>query len=1178
MLPKSGLGGKLIQILLYGIGLGSICAMVYLAGPYIEIHGWRPLESEVVRSLVIAILTAIVAGIVGYHIWRKNKQSEALAKGIAGAGEQENDSEVLAERMQDALLKLKKTSGSTADSLYNLPWYIIIGPPGSGKTTALVNSGLRFPLCEGSSPTAIAGTGGTRYCDWWFTEDAVLIDTAGRYTTQDSDAKTDRESWFSFLNLLKKNRPKQPINGVMVAISVEDILKLDSESLAAHSKAIRTRLVELHDLLKIDFPVYVIFTKADLIAGFQEYFFNLDERDRRQVWGSTFQTTEKTKNSVAQAPEEFDALVERLNLSMPDRLQQEPAPLGRVALFGFPAQMSALRRPLCEFLNAIFEPTRYHARANLRGFYFTSGTQQGTPIDQLINALVKNFGAQDVGANAYSGVGKSYFIHDLIQKLIIGEAAWVSTDPRAVRRALFLKATGLTAIIVVTLCLFAAFTTSFRRNEALTTSAGDAAKDYTNDKIASQLAQEPLVADRDFNKVLPLLQRLRYSPSGYAYREVATPFAESFGLGQRDRLQSVSESAYRLGLERLMRPRLLFRLEELLDEKRSDPSFIYEALKVYMMLGAQAPVDKELVLSWERQDWADRLFPGSAFAAGRQQLEDHLVALLDLANGREPMVDVSATVIQESQQLLARLSLKERAYELMKSDARAAMLKTKDFRDWSAPVAGGVDFATVFEAPSGQSLDTLTVPGFFTYAGFQRAFINKLPGIADRMAKERWVLGSLAEQGAVAEQYKTLTKDLLDLYTRDFINAWMTTLKKIQLKRMTADKPRYIALTAAAGANSPLKSLFESIRDETALTKERADFKKDAAQSAQVGGSQLLGDLDQIPGAKIEEAFRPYHRWVEMNGSRRQIDELIALLSDVRDNLINSTLPAQAAQSNMILQGQIQRYRASANQLPDPVKDTMLRAGSDFEGDVNNSELGLLRRAFSEQVAGACQQVTNGRYPFTRSASSEIALADFGRLFKPNGIFDQFFQGSLKKYVDTSNPKSWNWRADQPVTKSLSAETLKQFQRADDIKNVFFASGGVLPSIDMNVFPPMLGGSGITVKLELNGQFVSTQSGQGNAPPAPQALRWPGAAAGGRAAVTLASDSFGGQPGSTLEKSGAWSFFRLLDAASPVMRGDRLVASFLLGGREIQYQFATGTTQNPFTLPALREFHCPTGL
>ena len=66
---------------------------------------------------------------------------------------------------------------------------MIIGPPGSGKTTALINSGLKFPLARGATPEAVAGVGGTRYCDWWFTEDAVLIDTAGRYTTQDSDAK-----------------------------------------------------------------------------------------------------------------------------------------------------------------------------------------------------------------------------------------------------------------------------------------------------------------------------------------------------------------------------------------------------------------------------------------------------------------------------------------------------------------------------------------------------------------------------------------------------------------------------------------------------------------------------------------------------------------------------------------------------------------------------------------------------------------------------------------------------------------------------------------------------------------------------------------------------------------------------------------------------------------------------
>ena len=130
--------------------------------------------------------------------------------------------------MKDALATLKTASGGKGDYLYDLPWYVLIGPPGAGKTTALVNSGLKFPLSRGATPAAIAGVGGTRYCDWWFTEDAVLIDTAGRYTTQDSDAKADKQSWFAFLDLLKKNRPRQPINGVIVAISLEDLLTLSA--------------------------------------------------------------------------------------------------------------------------------------------------------------------------------------------------------------------------------------------------------------------------------------------------------------------------------------------------------------------------------------------------------------------------------------------------------------------------------------------------------------------------------------------------------------------------------------------------------------------------------------------------------------------------------------------------------------------------------------------------------------------------------------------------------------------------------------------------------------------------------------------------------------------------------------------------------------------------------------
>src|SRR3954453_7870159 len=303
------LGKDIIRIVLYGVGISSLASLVYLGGPLIAFGEYHPLENYIVRQIAILLLFSAAAGAGGFKFWQRRKKSKEIAEGIANEGKKEDsDGVVLKERMKDALTTLKTASAGKGDFLYDLPWYVIIGPPGAGKTTALVNSGLKFPLSRGAKPAAIAGVGGTRYCDWWFPEEAVLIDTAGRYTTQDSDAKTDKKSWFEFLDLLKKNRPRQPINGVMVAISIGDLLTLGPAEIQAHADAIRARLLELHERLKVDFPVYVLFTKTDLVAGFVEFFANLNEQARQQVWGATFQTADKTRNYVGEVPHEYDEL------------------------------------------------------------------------------------------------------------------------------------------------------------------------------------------------------------------------------------------------------------------------------------------------------------------------------------------------------------------------------------------------------------------------------------------------------------------------------------------------------------------------------------------------------------------------------------------------------------------------------------------------------------------------------------------------------------------------------------------------------------------------------------------------------------------------------------------------------------------------------------------------------
>ena len=1018
MFKKSPVGRDVSTILLYAVGLSSVCTLVYTAGPYIEFNGWRPLENYVIREVLIVVLCALMASVGGFAFWRRKKRTAALAEGLAGE-EAPDDTEALSERMKDALATMKASGGGKQDFLYDLPWYVIIGPPGAGKTTALVNSGLRFPLSQGATPAAIAGAGGTRYCDWWFTEDAVLIDTAGRYTTQDSDATADKKSWLGFLDLLKKNRPRQPINGVIIAISLQDLLTLTSEQLTAHATAIRKRLTEIHDQLKIDFPVYALFTKGDLVAGFVEFFADLDEERRQQVWGATFQSKEKKKNLVGEVPAEFDALVARLNERMPDRLQEEPAPGPRVALYGFPAQIASLKRAVHDFLNAIFEPTRYHANATLRGFYFTSGTQEGTPIDQLIVSLVRNFGAREVRAPMLSGMGKSFFLKNLMQKVIIGEASWVSTDLWAVRRALIIKASviGLTACVALGAC--AVWWTSYGRNRALVQSVETADNEYK--PVAGDLRSQELVADREFDKVEPPLRKLRYMPTGVEQANAPASRVETFGLSQREHMSAATKAAYHAGLERMLRPRLLYRLEEVLDAKRDDPSYIYEALKVYMMLGNLHAPDKEFILSWWRQDWADTLYPGAGQATGRAALEDHLRAMLDLDDGRTNYVELSKVALEDSQRVLARLNVSERAYQLLKSKARSLKIA-----DWNAKNAGGLDAERVFEAANGADLSTVRVVGFYTYAGFQTALLDQLATIADQIRNERWVLGAVGDQAGVAAQYDTVAADVYELYARDFVQAWRQTLPKLQLKRLTADKPRYLTLAALAAPSSPLRAMLESIRDETSLTRERpkpaapkeGEAKAPPGEVKPPAGAVLLNQSQiGVPGSKIEAQFRPFHEWVEGSATGRPIDQLLGRLNEIKDNLIvSATVPAQAAQANANLQTQLPQLRSQVSRLPEPFNGMMARTTGAFETDVNNSELQQLTRALGEQVTGVCQQIVPGRYPFERGARSEVALVDFGRLFAPNGALDRFFLQSLAKYADTSK-RAWTWRADSALAR-----------------------------------------------------------------------------------------------------------------------------------------------------------------
>jgi len=204
------------------IAVVAFAMIIWWGFPAIAINNIHPFESETIRWIQIAALVLTPVARIGWRFVKARRANAALMGGLiqqlpptadvrpdAAAGEVAQ----LRQRFEEAMALLRKrSSGSEKPSLwtrirslgsqqylYDLPWYVFIGAPGSGKTTALTNSGLRFPLAARFGREAVRGVGGTRDCDWWFTDEAVFLDTAGRYTTQQSHKEVDAGACKGFL-------------------------------------------------------------------------------------------------------------------------------------------------------------------------------------------------------------------------------------------------------------------------------------------------------------------------------------------------------------------------------------------------------------------------------------------------------------------------------------------------------------------------------------------------------------------------------------------------------------------------------------------------------------------------------------------------------------------------------------------------------------------------------------------------------------------------------------------------------------------------------------------------------------------------------------------------------------------------------------------------------------------
>ncbi len=1160
------------------IGVVLLSLLVWWFGPFLSF-----LESWIVRAAVIAVMLLIWLGVNFWLDRRRKKNDAALVEGVA-AGPKEDPSvaasaeEVAAmrEKLTTALTLLKKASG-TRGYLYEQPWYAIIGPPGAGKTTALLNAGLKFPLAAEMGQSAVAGVGGTRMCDWWFTENAVLIDTAGRYTTQDSDAAVDKAGWDAFLGLLKRTRARQPLNGVLVAIALSDIAAAPQPERLAHARAIRRRVKELSDQLGVKVPVYALFTKADLVSGFMEFFDDLDREKRGQVWGMTFPLNKSETGTAAAFTTEFSTLVQRLNERLIDRLQAERSPDKRTAIAGFPAQVASLQTPLAEFVGEAFGGSRLDPAPLLRGIYLTSGTQEGSPIDRLTGAMARSFGIDAQRAPTLRPeAGRSYFLTRLLRDVVFGEATLVSRDPGAVRRSR-LAYIGVATIAALVAVLGAAALIQTRAVNSNAVAQSDAAvAAYTT--AAQALPLDP-VNDGNLPAVAPVLDMARALPFGVDAG--ATPWQFFPGLDQTGKLGEGAKQVYVHALDNILLPRLIFRLEGQMRQNFNNPAFLYQATKVYLMLGSLGPLDRNSVKAWMHFDW-QATYPGPAAQPVRDSLERHLAAMLDQPL---PKVSLDGALVEDARRTFSRVTLADRVYASIKNSPQATALPP-----WRPSDPLGATGVGVFVRRSGAPM-TDGIPGFYTVDGFYNVLLPQLPAATKQVASESWVLGKQSEIDPSSPQVLNLQSDVVKLYTNDYAKQWDALLNDIDVEPLTNLQQAVQALYVLASPQSPMRDLLAGITRQLTLTQPppspagvaagvagAAGAAAAKATAAAGGAFQGLfgtptGPAPAPPGKVIEDRYAPLIAFVG-KGPGAPIDGALKLLNDLQQQLaqVANAGPGAAAAPPAGGADPAQLLQAEAARDPQPAQRWLAALALSGNSQRSAGSKKAAAAAFNAPggPASLCQQAVTGRYPFTASSANSIPLDDFGRLFGPNGMINQFFNTQLRPFVDTSGA-TWKAQAVAGVAPPVSPGDLAQFQRAAAIGELFFAGGGAQPSVRFDITPETLDSGAKQVTLELGGQVINYAHG----PQRAISVAWPGAAGMDSARLVFDPPPSSGAP--VLSATGPWALFRLFDQGTLQQSGssERYTLSFHVGDRQASFAIRAGSVLNPFAPGMLHDFRCP---
>lgn len=1080
-----------------------------------------------------------------------------------------------------------------------VPWYLVLGSEGVGKTAMIATSGQDFPLPEQLSRVARENAP-TRHCECWFGNDAMYLDTAGKYISDDATAL---QEWRHLLKVLHKYRNRDGINGAIVTVSAAEILENDKGSVLLLATRIRARLDELRQTLGVHFPVYVVVTCLDQLSGFEPWFRSMTHEAREQVWGVTFpwgsMVYTATGDLQTKINGELDALQKRLASGIHPRQQEEYSLYERKKMYAFPLDFQLLCTGVADFLQQTFFSSRYDETqfcASFRGVYFSSSCQYADAALLNQSAVIprwENYFSPEKRSAAACRMttveqpeprhprvvwGKNFFLKQLFADVIVKDAGLVTRNFREEARYRGQRLLAHVALIIAAILLIKGIAISFGNNDRFLEAVADSSR-----QLASSVSSLKHFPD---DTTLPrLLAMARQLPEFEDLDLPVPPLSYRYGLYTGGDVQRHANGLYQFMLKKFLLPSVQGEATSSLIAglQSEDDVKLYHALKIYLGVYGSAKANKTWLVDAITQQWAaaDKLNGYS----DDTPFDLHLRAMFELPDWLQYGQKPDDALIKQARDVLGHHSLSARLYERVKAQqmAHAPEALTLD-------KLTGDTYGQIFTL-SDASLAQEGIPGLFTKAGYQMLVKKKFLYLVSELEQEdAWVMGTEKASGNVL----AVREGVLKLYLREYAAYWVHLLDSVHLITLApsaqgSDSPLasdIYLLKILSAPDSPLVNLAREAAEQTTLTQEGQRILPDSRDLTAVRSNRLLNQvtkwngiadnaIKKITASEVDNRFRALREFVNgqammqdgdstsANLPGSQLNKLSAMLSELY-TLFVVTNNSFANGDAPVMPDTGKRMGIQAQTWPSPFRTIIEPFLTDATQKVEIQSVANNTHNINGSLGEICRDTLENRYPFADS-DQEVNRRDFERFFARDGLVDSWFKQNLADKVDMSQPV-WRYKGTD------NEGNLAFFQQVAQIRNAFFNGEdgqkmALTPGLSVVNLDPAI----VQLNMNLSGQIFHYIHG----PVVPWLFDWP--AESGAAVFNIDAQPASRDDGSRIALTGTWALFHWLDSAvqQRVLSDGNLLLTFSLGKRRMDIE-VTGLIADNKALPVLlREFHCP---